>query len=204
MGEVGGGDKGPEEGGEGVAGDVRHGGGRRHRLRRGGAPVQGDQGQAQLPRARPGPHRPRLPRHPWHPPRRHPRWRLLPLVVAGGGGMPPAAAAADGRAVPGPHAVRAAAAGRRRRQLHAVRRRRDDVVVDGVVLVGAADTRLLDAAAHPGRPAVTNAIVGLRLGDRGGVVHDVGVVARCMAVRRLGAQEEGFVVVTSLDGSIDA
>ncbi|RWW31434.1 hypothetical protein GW17_00003946 [Ensete ventricosum] len=49
LGEVGRGDKRPEEGVEGVAGDVRDGGGGGPGVRRGGARDPGEQGQAQLP-----------------------------------------------------------------------------------------------------------------------------------------------------------
>jgi hypothetical protein len=207
VGQVGGRDPGPQEGGAGVARHLRHGGGRRYRLRRGGAAVQGHQGQAQLPGARPGPNRPRLPRHPRHP---------GPPAPVGGGDPGSNAAAApparppDRRAVPRPHAVRAAAAGRPGRRPRrgggpagapsAAAAHDDDGrpagsqpalhVLAVVVLVGAADTGLLHAAAHPARPAVPVAAVG-RCGAVHAVVHDHRVVAqrRCMAVRRGAPQE---------------
>jgi hypothetical protein len=210
VGEVGSGDPRPAESGAGVARHVRHGGGRRHRLRRGGAPVQGHQGQAQLPGARPGPLRPRLPRHPRHP---GPPPVAGPGGDAGGNAAAAALPAADRRAVPGPHAVRAAAAGRpgwgggapaaaaravhddghgrRRRHQPAVRRLRCVALV-----VGAADPRLLDTAAHPTRrPAVVarcgNVLVRRRWWRAvDAVVRDHRVIAQrqCMAVRR-GEQE---------------
>jgi hypothetical protein len=52
VGQMGGGDPRPREGCAGVAGHLRHGPGRRPRLRRRCAPLQGCQGQAQLPQGR--------------------------------------------------------------------------------------------------------------------------------------------------------
>ncbi|CAI0625763.1 unnamed protein product [Linum tenue] len=46
---MGGGDKRPAQGGEGLAGDIRHGGGRSQSIRRGRPPIQGKQSQAQFP-----------------------------------------------------------------------------------------------------------------------------------------------------------
>ncbi|CAI0625765.1 unnamed protein product [Linum tenue] len=50
---MGGGDKRPAQGGEGLAGDIRHGGGRSQSIRRGRPPIQGKQSQAQFPGKRP-------------------------------------------------------------------------------------------------------------------------------------------------------
>jgi len=107
MGQVGGGDPRPRQSGARLAGHLRHRGGRRGCLRRRRAPVQGRQGQAQLPRARPGPHRPgRLPRLPWYPPAAAAASISSPII---------AIATVVSGAVPGPDAVRATASQRQRR-----------------------------------------------------------------------------------------